>query len=76
MPPYTMLELFALPARLRRWLLAKLAAIQGDPRRGPCFAYRGGRCRIYRWRPAVCVDFRIGSGPCLAARRRQGVVTP
>lgn len=72
-PPYRVAELFGLPARLRAWLLRRLAAIKGDPRGGPCFAYRAGRCRIYRWRPAVCRDFVIGGAACLRYRVRSGV---
>jgi uncharacterized protein len=69
-PPFVGAEVFNLPPRLRRWLLAKLATI-ADPRGRPCVAFNAltRRCRIYRWRPAICRDMPVGGKMCREYRR-------
>lgn len=74
-PPYAALELFGLPRRLRAWWLAVVGAYSGQPRGRPCIALARGshRCRIYRWRPAVCRDMPVGGEWCLMYRQRKGL---
>lgn len=71
-PPYTIRELFGVPARLRAMILRRVSAMTSDPRGGVCFALdtRTWRCRIYKHRPSVCVNFEIGSPDCKRSRER------
>lgn len=72
-PPYAAWETFGLPRRLRRWFHLVMAALEGDPRGGPCVALRAGTtlCRIYRWRPALCRDLPVGGSLCSTYRKRK-----
>lgn len=70
-PPYTVRELWRLPADIRSWVVGLISESRPT---GRCAALGDDKlCRIYKHRPAVCVSFKSGDAACLADRNREGV---
>lgn len=71
-PPFSGVELRALPAFLRADVQQSFNTRQGHQ---PCawLDMSTKRCRHYEHRPAICHDFTRSATPCHEARDREGV---